>query len=420
MTGIAGYACVRCGARYPADLVIDSRGCPACHAEAPSNLRLVLTRESAVTGTRRSEAAKAVPSLWRYAHRLPCPEGMAVSIGEGLTPLVPAPSLGARLNVPLLLIKDEGRNPTWSHKDRFSSVAVSVARQQGVRVVATASSGNAGASLAAYAARAGLTCITATFAGAAGPMLAQIQKAGAVVVPFESKRDRWTFIEEGVQRYGWFATSPYRAPVVGSHPVGIEGYKTLAYELVEQMHGSVPDWCVLPVCYGDALAGLWQGFKELHAEQCIDRLPRLVAAEVHGSLSAALAGGRDRLPDIQASSSTAAVSIGATRSSFQALSALRQSNGLAVPVGDYNLIAYQEQLALEEGLFVEIASVTTIVAIDFLRKKNVISSADHVVAIATACGLKDIDHSMINSPPIPTHSSTKNAWSFISNEVELA
>ena len=251
-------------------------------------------------------------------------------------------------------------------------------------------------------------------------MLAQIQKAGAVVVPFESKRDRWTFIEEGVQRYGWFATSPYRAPVVGSHPVGIEGYKTLAYELVEQMHGSVPDWCVLPVCYGDALAGLWQGFKELHAEQCIDRLPRLVAAEVHGSLSAALAGGRDRLPDIQASSSTAAVSIGATRSSFQALSALRQSNGLAVPVGDYNLIAYQEQLALEEGLFVEIASVTTIVAIDFLRKKNVISSADHVVAIATASGLKDIDHSTINSPQIPTHSSTKNAWSFISNEMELA
>jgi threonine synthase len=89
--------------------------------------------------------------------------------------------------------------------------------------------------------------------------------------------------------------SPYHAPVVGSHPIGIEGYKTLAYEIVEQLDDVVPEWCVMPVCYGDALSGLWMGFKELFAVGQIDRLPRLAAAEVNGSLSDALARGTDRL-----------------------------------------------------------------------------------------------------------------------------
>nr|WP_306030711.1 pyridoxal-phosphate dependent enzyme [Stappia sp. MMSF_3263] len=419
MTRVHGYCCLRCGKHYPRDFVIDSRGCPACHGEAPSNLRLVGSPDILVAEAPSQEGGKAISSLWRYAHRLPCPARLAVSFGEGLTPLLPAPRLGTRIGVPQLLIKDEGRNPTWSHKDRFSSVAVSVARVQGARVVATASSGNAGASLAAYAARAGLTCVTATFAGAAGPMLAQIHKTGAIVVPFASKTDRWKFLAEGVERLGWFATSPYRAPVVGSHPAGIEGYKTLAFELVEQMHGQVPDWCVLPVCYGDALAGLWRGFLELQEERSIDRLPRLVAAEVHGSLSAALAGDQDCLPDVKTCSDTVAVSIGATRSAYQALNALRQSDGVAVPIGDCDLIACQEQLSLDEGLFAELASVAPFAAIEFLRTRNVITQRDRVVAIVTASGLKDIDRSMCRAPEQPTFSSVAEAWSHISAETRL-
>lgn len=410
MTAFPGYACIRCDARYPADLAIDSRGCPACYEEAPANLHLLRDDEGAGANKSAADSMQALPSMWRYADRLRCTAADAVSLGEGLTPLLPAPAIGGTLGVPHLLIKDEGRNPTWSHKDRFSSVAISVARMRRARVVATASSGNAGASLAAYSARAGLHCIVATFAGASGPMLAQIRKTGATIVPFASKTDRWDFIAEGVKRQGWFAASPFRAPVVGSHPAGIEGYKTLAFEIVEQMHGTLPDWCVLPVCYGDALAGLWQGFRDLYEQRAIARLPRLVAAEVHGSLSAALASEDDRVPDIEPKFEPLAVSIGATRSTFQALSALRQSRGLAVPVGNGELITYQERLALKEGLFAELASVTPIAAIDILRKKNVITSKDRVVAVVTASGLKDVDRSMRDNSAPPVFSSVTQAW----------
>lgn len=413
MTTFLGYACIRCGARYPAGFDLDSRGCPACYDEAPANL-YVVGHGGGATASDASDSMRAMPSLWRYADRLPCPASDAVSLGEGLTPLVPAPAIGARLGLTHLYIKDEGRNPTWSHKDRFSSVAVSVARMQGAQVVATASSGNAGASLAAYAARAGLTCIVATFAGATGPMLAQIRKTGAIAVPFVNKTDRWDFIAKGVERHGWFAASPFRAPVVGSHPTGIEGYKTLAYEIVEQMGGAVPDWCVLPVCYGDALAGLWLGFRELYKRRAITRLPRLVAAEVHGSLTAALAGDGDCVPDVKAGFDPLAVSIGATRSTFQALNALRQSNGLAVPIGNGGLIAWQERLAVKEGIFAELASVTPFAAIEFLRKKNVIAPGDRVVAIVTASGLKDIDRSLPDKEAHRSFASVAEAWGHLS------
>ncbi|WP_345787934.1 pyridoxal-phosphate dependent enzyme [Agrobacterium pusense] len=312
-----------------------------------------------------------------------------------MTPLLPVDRLAAQLGVFRLFIKNEGYNPTWSHKDRFSTVAVTAARELGAGVVATSSTGNAGASLAAYAAKAGLTCVVATLAGSAGPMLAQIRKYGAQVVPFDKKSDRWAFLEEGVKRFGWYVTSPYRHPVVGSHPVGIEGYKTIAFEIVEQMHGAVPDWCVLPVCYGDALAGVWLGFRELLSSGEIDRIPRLMAAEVHGSLQRALEQQTDSIPDMPALYETLAVSVGATRSTFQALKALRDTRGVAVSVPNEGLIALQEQVAATEGMFLELSSATSIAAIKTARRQRIIEKHESVVAVVTASGLKDVDRSSL-------------------------
>jgi threonine synthase len=258
-----------------------------------------------------------------------------------------------------------------------------------------------------------------TFAGTAGPMLAQIRKYGASVVPLVDKSLRWPLVADGAARFGWFATSPFHAPVVGSHPAGIEGYKTLAYEIVEQMHGSVPDWCALPVCYGDALAGLWRGFEELIGQKKIDRLPRLLAAEVHGSLAAALSGEADPIPAQPATFDTLAVSIGTTRSTFQALNALRRSGGRAVPVNNSGLIALQEQLALREGIFGELASVTPLAAISALRDRNVIKSSDSVVAVVTASGLKDIDRSSDEEDRLTAFRSVSDAWAHLRADEEL-
>lgn len=409
MSRICGYRCIRCGTVYPADLAIDSRGCPRCFEEAPANLKVAYDPAAVAQPDHTELWRPALPSLWRYARWLPCSPQDAVSLGEGLTPLLAAESMGRSLDVPNLFIKDEGRNPTWSYKDRFSTVAVSVARATGASVVATASSGNAGASLAAYAVRAGLRCVVITFAGAAGPMLAQIRKYGATVVPLADKAQRWPLLAEAAARYGWFVTSPFHAPVVGSHPMGIEGYKTLAYEIAEQCCGLAPDWCVLPVCYGDALAGLWEGFKELLSRRRIDRLPRLVAAEIHGSLAATLQGTGDRVAEVKAGFDTLAISIGTTRSTFQALQALRASRGIAVPTDNCELIGLQERLAASEGIFAELASVTPFAAIARLRRRNVIAASDRVVAIVTATGLKDLDRSTANAEQ-RVYGSVAEAW----------
>jgi threonine synthase len=406
---IAGFTCIRCGASLPATVEIDSKGCPACHETAPANLRPVYVRPA----DPGSIAANVPRSLWRYAHALPCAVEDSVSLGEGQTPLIEATRLGKMLGFANLAIKDESRNPTWSHKDRFSTVAVSVARAQGARVVATASSGNAGASLAAYAACAGLQCVVTTFAGSAGAMLAQIRKYGATVLPLVNKMDRWTMLAEAASRYGWFVTSPYRAPVVGSHALGIEGYKTIAYEIVEQSGGVAPDWCALPVCYGDALSGLWAGFQELFAQRAITRLPKMVAAEVHGSLAQALVTGSDRVDELNMAFESLAVSIGAPRSTYQALKALRESSGRAVPVHNDGLVAMQERLARSEGIFAELASVTPLLAVAKLREEGVIAPEERVVAVATASGLKDLDRSVVHPAENTIFRSTDEAWEWL-------
>lgn len=420
MSNITGYACIRCRASYPADISIDSRGCLHCMSKAPANLQVVYGSAGKDTAKGGQTRQRTAPSLWRYADTLPCSEDQAVSLGEGLTPLLPAKALGERLGVPQLLIKDEGSNPTWSHKDRFSTVAVSMARLKGARVVATASSGNAGASLAAYAARAGLKCVVVTFATTAGAMLAQIRKYGATVVPMADKTHRWPFLAAGVEHFGWYATSPFYAPVVGSHPDGIEGYKTLAYEIVEQMQGIVPDWCALPVCYGDALAGLWEGFKELFNRGEIERLPRLAAAEVHGSLAAALRSKQDAVRDRPALFDTLAVSIGTTRSTFQALRALRESRGRAIAVGNAGLIELQEQLAVREGIFAELAAVTPLAAIAELRRQGLVAASDRVVGIITAGGLKDLDRSTHLAHVQPAFQSVREAWDHLQRQLSVS
>jgi threonine synthase len=196
-------------------------------------------------------------------------------------------------------------------------------------------------------------------------------------------------MRHAVKEFGWFPTSPFFGPVVGSNPYGIEGYKTLAYEIAEQMDWQVPDCCVLPVCYGDALIGMWRGFEDMRAFGWTDRSPRMIAAEIYGSLSAALASGSDALPDMPQTHETVAKSTTATRSTFQALDTIRRSGGTATVVGNDDIMHWQQKLAREEGLYVEPASAGALAAIAQLRESGTIGATDKVVALLTASGLKD-------------------------------
>ncbi len=393
----AGLACVRCGAAYPVTRY--AFDCDRCRGEAPANLT-VTYEDQAFAGLRREAVAAGPPTLWRWAPFLPVAAGDAVSLGEGGTPLVLAERLGAELGA-RLWVKDESRNPTWSFKDRLASVVVSAARQLGARVIASSSSGNAGAAVAAYAARAGLPCIVFTFQGAAGPMVTQMRAYGALVGAVRDKADRWKLLEAGVRRFGWFPTSPFVAPAVGSNPLGIEGYKTLAYEVAEQLAGQAPDWCVLPVCYGDALYGMWKGFQDLRRLGWIDRTPRLVAAEIYGSLAATLAAGGDALVDVPRTRNTIAASIGATQATYQALHVIRASGGTAVRVSDDELLHWQARLAAREGLWVEPSSAASVAAVHRLRRDGVVADGQSVVAVVTAGGLKDVAPTVRRQGEVP-------------------
>jgi threonine synthase len=395
---LAGLCCVRCGATFPATPRFD--GCPACAPEVPVNLTPIY--DEARRPAFRPEALRDRPAtMWRYEELLPVAATEAVSLNEGWTPLTACPRYGARIGVPHLMLKDESRNPTWSFKDRLATVAVSMGRQFGARVIGCSSSGNAGAATAAYAARAGLPCVVLTFAGAAGAMMTQMRAYGAMVVATRDKAERWTLLRRGVDELGWYPTTPYFGPPAGSNAYGVEGYKTLAYEIAEQLRWRAPAWCVLPVAYGDALAGMWRGFEDLARLHLVDSLPRMVASEIYGSLEQGLQINAAAAPAVTPDHSSLASSIATLQSTYQALHALRVSRGLAHRVGATDLVALQHDLAAAEGLYAEPSSVAPLATVRALRAEGVIREEDTVVVLMTATGLKDPDATAAGAGAIP-------------------
>ena len=395
-----GLKCVRCAKAFP--LAAYRRGCDACLAQGVSaNLSVTY----GAVQLDRTTLPRGPRSMWRWGSLLPATADEAVSLGEGDTPLVPV----ERLGLGPLWLKDESRNPTWSFKDRLASSAVTMATKLGAKVIASSSTGNAGAATAAYAARAGLPCVIVTYAGAAGPLVTQMRAYGAMLVSVPTSADRWKVLSAAVDRYGWFPTTVYFGPAAGSNPFGVEGYKTLSYEIAEAMDWEVPDWCALPVCYGDALYGMWKGFEEMRAMGWTRRTPRFIAAEVSGSFEQALADGADALPVVERATASVATSIGASQGTYQGLAALRASQGRAVFVPDDEIIAWSERLAHAEGVYAEPSAAAVLPAIARLRADGTLLPGDKVVALLTASGLKDTAATERSLGPVPQHGGSLEA-----------
>ena len=188
--------CVRCGTRY--ELGEMYRGCPLCAQEGkPSNLEVGYDEAELKAAAWAAHEVTGPNSMWRYLPMLPVVAENVVSIGEGGTPLLAAPRLGARLGVPNLYLKDESRNPTGSFKDRLAAAAVSAAGQLGKRVVVGSSSGNAGAAVAAMAARAGMPCVMFTTQQFPLAMKTQMAVYGSFLIAAPTTRDRWILMEDG-------------------------------------------------------------------------------------------------------------------------------------------------------------------------------------------------------------------------------
>jgi threonine synthase len=385
---VLGLECLRCRALFPARLHF--AGCPRCReAGVTVNLTVKLDlTDLAGLPAGRLPAPDAGRGLWRFRALMPVAGESPVTLGEGATPLVHLERLGRRLGLRHLYAKDESRNPTWSYKDRLCSVAVTHAVEERARVVTISSTGNHGASTAAYAARAGLPCVIFTLASVPDTMKTLMQAYGAAVVACPTSESRWALMRESVERLGWYPTSGFVLPPIGSTPWGIEGYKTLAYEVAEDLGWRAPDRLVVPSAYSDGLYGIWKGMTELRTLGWIANLPRMVAAEPFGPLAHALERGLEHPEPVEGGHSVA-FSIASRYGTYQGLAALRESGGAGIRVTDEGIFEAQRALAREEGLFVEPSSATALTAVLQLHARRALDPGEVVVVVLTSAGLKD-------------------------------
>jgi threonine synthase len=369
--------CVNCGATYESD--VRSYVCSRC-----SNL-LELVKDGPVSKSGLyGEAGQ--PGIWRFRKALPLEAGAkAVSLSEGGTPLVLVSRVGAKVGLKWLYVKNEGQNPSGSFKDRGMTVSVTRAVQGGAKLLVCASTGNTAASMAAYAARAGVTAIVTVPAGkVASGKLAQVYAYGAKIIRVEGDFDAALKITLKV------ASEIKELSVMNSiNPYRIEGQKTNAYEIFEQLGFKVPDYVVLPVGNAGNISAIWKGFKELKEWGISSSLPHMVGVQAAGAqpIVEAFEHGRDSVTPVQPKTIASAINIGNPASWKKALAALRDSKGMALAVTDEETIAARMELASTEGIFVEPASAVPIAALKKLMGR--IEKDATVVCICTGNGLKD-------------------------------
>jgi threonine synthase len=396
---LAGLRCFRCGATYPPGPLWG--GCPACAAAGkPSNLYCVYDYPAVARVLDRAALAPRPPTMWRYRELLPVDAAHVASLDEGWTPLLRAERLGRAYGLDHLYLKDESRNPTWSFKDRLAAVGAAKARELGAGVLAVASSGNAGAATAAYAARAGLDAYLFTTEQFPPTMRAFMQAYGAKVFVVPTAADRLTMVRRGVEERGWVPIQNYLMPPVGAPAYMLDGAKTVGFELAEQLDWRVPDVVVAPTSNGDLPVGVWRAFLELRELGWVDRVPRMIAAEVYGALANALAKGLDHT-EAMPTWPTVAFSAGNPISAYQSLHMLRETGGTALGATEDEIMAAQLLLARTEGLWVEAASALTLATIARLAASGQIDRDAVVVALLTSGGLKDPDATLRYVPAMP-------------------
>lgn len=349
---------------------------------------------------RREAMASRAPDMWRYHEVLPAVSPDAVvSLGEGMTPLLSAPRLGARLGVSHLMIKEEGLNPTGSFKARGLSVAVTMAAALGAKQLAIPSAGNAGGAMAAYAARAGLPAHVYIPADAPASNRAEALLSGARVTLVRGYiNDCAALVAQGAREHGWYEMSTFK------EPFRVEGKKTMAYELVEQLRGGVPDVILYPTGGGTGLVAMWKAFAEMQALGWIgSERPRLVSVQAEGCapLVRAFDAGADE-SELWRNPTTRVPGLRAPRviADFLCLQAIRESGGTAIAVPDEPMFAAQHEAAAAEGIALCPEGAACLVALRELLARGAVARDERIVVFNTASGLKYVEMMPADAPVV--------------------
>ena len=380
---VSHLSCAACGQSYPPNRLYNL--CQRC--QKPLLVHYDLDRVALST----PQLADRPASLWRYREVLPVEHAEnVISLGEGWTPLLHARRLGRQLGLSRLYIKDEALNPTASFKARGMAVAVSMAKELGVKKLAVPSAGNAAGALAAYAARAGLEAHI--FMPRDVPLANRLecQYYGARVTLVDGLiTDCGRLVAEGQDREGWFDVSTLK------EPYRIEGKKTMGYELAEQLDWQLPDVIVYPTGGGTGLIGMWKAFDEMERLGWVGPgRPRMVSVQAEGCapiVQALADGARTAAPIAHPYTVAAGLRVPKAIGDFIILDILRRSRGTAVSVSDADLMAAARQVAAAEGIFPAPEGAACVPALQTLLERGALKPDERVVAFNTGGGLKYVD-----------------------------
>jgi threonine synthase len=354
-----------------------------CECGGPLLARYDLGR-AARTLTQEALRGRAA-NMWRYEEVLPA--RAAVTLGEGMTPLLHAKRLGERLGLVALYVKDEGLNPTGSFKARGMAAAVSRAKELGAKALAAPTAGNAGGALGAYAAQAGIPCVIVMPADTPAANVMECRAFGADVRKLNGLiSDCGKYVAENKTKEGWFEVSTLK------EPYRIEGKKTMGYELWEQFGGKLPDVIVYPTGGGVGLIGMCKAFEEMEAMGWIGHeRPRMVVVQASGCapIVEAFAKGGDSAPFWENAATIASgLRVPQALGDFLILSGLRSTGGTAVAATDEEMLSAARGLASQEGIFAAPEGAATVIAAMKLIACGWIKREEKVVLFNTGCGYK--------------------------------
>lgn len=398
MGTFTGYQCSICSQSYTPEEVTYT--CPA----DGGNLDVVL--DYAAISARISPAeihANPDPSIWRYLPLLPVADpGHAGTVlhAVGGTPLLRTARLAEELGLKNLWLKDDGRNPTASFKDRASAVVVARAQAIEAEVIITASTGNAGAALAGMAAAANLPAVILAPKTAPPAKIAQLLIFGARVILVDGTYDdAFDLTLLAAEEFGWYCRN------TGYNPFTVEGKKTAAFEIVEQFSAAVggadaawraPDAVFVSVGDGNIISGLHKGFKDLKALGWIERLPRLygIQSDESAAIYNAFAGGTEVIKPVRATTRADSISVDLPRDGLRALRAATQTGGAYLQISDEKIIEAISTLGRKAAVFAEPAGSAAYAGLEAAVAAGLVQPDEQIVVLNTGNGLKDVKSAM--------------------------
>jgi threonine synthase len=369
------------------------------HAERPVWVRYHLDKiREAVTP---ADIATRPPNLWRYRELLPLPlDAEPVTLGEGMTPLLPCPRLGQQLGLQNLWVKDESQLPTGSFKSRGQTMCVSLAKWLGVKRVALPTAGNAGGAAAAYAARAGMECFV--FMPSDTPVVNQFEPYLYGAKAFRVNgliNDCGKIVKAGAERMGWFDLSTLK------EPYRLEGKKTMGLEVAEQLGWRLPDVILYPTGGGTGLIGMWKAFREMIELGWIagDKLPRLYSIQAEGCAPIVRAFDKgERFAELFPNAKTVAsgLRVPAAVGDFMMLDAIRESGGKAVAGKEESIGPWMRRASSAEGFSVCPETAVCFDVLEGLISQGEIKSHEEVLVFNTGAATKYLEALPVNLPTL--------------------